>query len=481
MNNYHKRSWWVLITLATMLVIISIISTACGGGAPETPTPIPPTPMPAVTPTLSASDHMDKGLDYEDQGQFDAAIAAFDAAIRLDPDDALAHYNLGRVYYLQDQMEQAAAAFEKAIQIDPEMAEAHTNLGAVYRAQGRVEEAIAACETAIQLDPNDDMAYYNLALAYSDQGQLDEAIAAYGEALRINSENAGAHYNLAHAYYRQGKLDEAVVAWKKTAELEPDDSMTYNNIGRVYFEQGRFDEALVFLKQAIALDPENPLPHSNLALLYQEQGRVDEAIAAFEAYLDIIPADHPSRDVVEREVAKLKGAAGDEVAEYRNAAGGYRFLYPASMDVEHDETWTIVAGSQVALDAAYVNDLDKALQDGPVVMIDAMGYDELLEDLDLEAGAEPGDFLQALADLMEMDAEEIRTGTVNGYPAAMSRTTMQQADARGEFNYPGILAFILLEERGVALSAMAMPDEWEAFEPTFMAMLDSIRFFEPEK
>jgi len=459
-----------------MLVIISIISAACGGGAPETPTQIPPTPTPVATPTLSAADHIDLGLDYLDQGQFDEAIAAFEAAIRLDPDDALAHYNLGRIYYLQDQMEQAAAAFEEAIQIDPEMAEAHTNLGAVYRAQGKTEEAIAACETAIQLDPNDDMAHYNLALAYYDLEQLDQAVAAYGAALRINPENADAHYNLARAYYEQGKLDEAVVAWKKAAEIEPDDSMTHNNIGRVYFEQGRFDEALVFLKQAIELDPENPLPHFNLALLYQEQGRVDEAIAAFEAYLDVIPAEHPSREAVEQEVAKLKGAAGDEVAEYRNAAGGYSFRYPASMDVEHDETWTILAGSQVALDAAYVNDLDKALQDGPVVMIDAMGYDELLEDLDLEAGAEPGDFLQALADLMEMDAEEIRSGTVNGYPAAMSRSRGQ-----GELDYPGVLAFILVEERGVALSAMAMPDEWEAFEPTFMAMLDSIRFFEPEE
>lgn len=483
MNTQHNRVWRLLLTLTTILVI----SAACGGGSPETPTQMPPAPIPqtsvpAVTPTLSAADHMDMGLDYQDQGEFDEAIAAFEEAIRLDPDYALAHYNLGRARYLQGQMEQAVAAFEEAIQIDPEMAEAYTNLGAVYSAQGKTEEAIAACKTAIRLDPNDDMAHYNLAGSYSDRGQLDEAITAYEEALRINPENADVHYNLAHAYYRQGKLDEAVVAWQKAAELEPDDSMTYNNIGRVYFEQGRFGEAVVELQKAIQIDEENAIAYFNLGLVYKGQGRGEEALAAFETYLDIIPADHPNRDIVEQEAARLKGSAGSQIAEYRNAAGGYSFLYLTSMDVDHDGTWTTVAGSQAALDAAFENALDEAIQASPIVMIDAMGYEKLLKELDLEEGAEPRDCLQALAKMMGLDAEEIRTGTVNDYPAAMSRTTMQRgAESRSEFDYPGILVCILLEERGIVLTSMSMPEEWEAFEPTFMAMLDSLRFFEPEK
>jgi len=152
------------------------------------------------------------------------------------------------------------------------------------------------------------------------------------------------------------------------------------------------------------------------------------------------------------------------------------------MVVDHDEAWTTVAGSQAALDAAFENALDDAIQVSPIVLIDAMGYDELLKELDLEAGAEPRDCLQALANQMVMDTEEIRTGTVNDYPAAMSKTTMRRgAESRSAFDYPGILVCILLEERGIVLASMAMPDAWEAFEPTFMAMLDSIRFFEPEK
>ena len=44
-----------------------------------------------------------------------------------------------------------------------------------------------------------------------------------------------------------------------------------------------------------------------------------------------------------------------------------------------------------------------------------------------------------------------------------------------------LLGVVLVEERIIAATAMAQPDQWDAFGPTFIAMFNSLSFFEPEE
>jgi tetratricopeptide (TPR) repeat protein len=467
-----KKSLQALMGILLAASVLLVTCVACGGEEPET---APPTP--AATATPSASEHLDTGLDYLEQGEPEQARAEFEEAIRLDPGYALAHYNLGRIYYQQGELDRAEAAFKEAIENDPELAAAHTNLGVVYADQGRYAEAIAEYETAIELDPDDGMAHYNLARSYYDLDQLDAALAEYQEAIRIDPENADAHYNLARIYYQQDNLDQALAAWQRSAELEPGDSMSYNNIGRVYFDQGRLEEAVDALNQAIELDPANPLPHFNLALTYRELGQVDEAIAEFEAYLDVIPSDDPNREIVEQAIAELSGAAEGGTIEIQSPAGGYRLLYPEGMVADQEGPRVNVAASETALDAVFNGAIEQAIQEGPIVMVESMPLGDLLAGLDLDEAAEPTDILEAVAESLGADTGEILTGTVNEYPAALAGITGRQ----GETDYQGILVFTSLEERGIALTSISIPDQWSAFEPTFLAILDTIRFFEPEE
>jgi tetratricopeptide (TPR) repeat protein len=466
-----KKSFQALMGILLAASVLLVTCVACGGEEPDTATPTP-----AATATPSASEHLDMGLDYLEQERPEQARAEFEEAIRLDPGYALAHYNLGRIHYQQGELDLAQAAFEEAIENDPELAAAHTNLGVVYADQGRYAEAIAEYETAIELDPDDDMAHYNLAGTYYDQGQLDAALAEYQEAVRIEPENADAHYNLARIYYQQGYLDQALAEWQRTAELEPEDSVTYNNIGRVYFDQGRLAEAVDALNQAIELDPYNPLPHFNLALVYRELGQVDEAIAEFEAYLDVIPSDDPNREIVEQAIAELGGGAEGGTIEIENAAGGYSLLYPESMVADQEGARVNVAANQAALDAVFDGAIEQAIQEGPILMVESIPLGDLLAGLDLGEAAEPADILEAVAESLGADTGEILTGTVNDYPAALAGITGRQ----GETDYQGILVFTSVEDRGIALTSISTPDQWSAFEPTFMAILDTIRFFEPE-
>jgi superkiller protein 3 len=57
-----------------------------------------------------------------------AAIKELEAAIRLDPDFAVARNNLGMVYYGLEKYDDAIKAFEEALKIDPEDLVTQNNL-----------------------------------------------------------------------------------------------------------------------------------------------------------------------------------------------------------------------------------------------------------------------------------------------------------------------------------------------------------------
>jgi tetratricopeptide (TPR) repeat protein len=450
--------------MAAALMITAL--TACGG-TPAAPTPVPPTPTPAPSPTLSAGDHVNLGADYMDQGQIEDAIAEFEEAIRLDPDNALAHFNLGVAYQYQGKLDQAIAEYQEAISIDPDYAEAHNNLGIAYDDQGKPDEAIAEYQEAIRINPDYALAHYNLALAYYAQGKPDEAIAAYKEVIRVDPDSADAHYNLGITYYDQGKLDEAITEWQEAIRIEPEDSMTHNNLGRAYFDQGRLDEAITELEEAIELDPDNAQAHFNLGLVYRELNQVNEAIAEFETYLELIPSDSPNRAVVERTIAELEEQVEAQQAEYVNAEGGYSLRYPE--DWHHAER-----GAEVMF-VESEEDLDVVIEEAPLIMFAAGPLTELAENLGLTEITDLAEVLEAGAAALDGEAGEIETGEIDGYPAALT-------DISGSYRgspYEGSLAIVIVEDWAVQVTGMGPSGQWDAIRPTFVDMLNSLSFSAP--
>jgi len=68
------------------------------------------------------------------------AIEACKHAIRVNPDDAEAHYILGYVYLNLGMDKEAIDALKQAIRIEPDYANAHTCLGVAYGKSGMDKE-----------------------------------------------------------------------------------------------------------------------------------------------------------------------------------------------------------------------------------------------------------------------------------------------------------------------------------------------------
>ncbi|HPC95489.1 MAG TPA: DUF5107 domain-containing protein [Sedimentisphaerales bacterium] len=102
------------------------------------------------------------------------SIAALNAALENNPNDARALYYLGNALY-DVQPEQAVAHWERSAALDPTFALAHRNLGwAYYRTQNDVSKAIASYEKAIACNGEDARLFAELDQLY-EMANVDPA------------------------------------------------------------------------------------------------------------------------------------------------------------------------------------------------------------------------------------------------------------------------------------------------------------------
>lgn len=106
--------------------------------------------------------------------------------------------------------EAALAAYERAIALDPGLLDAQINRGCLLHDAGRLAEAERAYRGALDACRNAPVLFYNLATVLEDLGRKEQAIEAYKDALKGDPRLADCHYNLALLYKDLGRSKEAI-------------------------------------------------------------------------------------------------------------------------------------------------------------------------------------------------------------------------------------------------------------------------------
>ncbi len=137
---------------------------------------------------------------------FQPAPAGFDA----DREGMLPlHVNRGMLFEERDSLEDAVAEYEAALAINPENAFVQKRNGRVLGRLGRGADAEKALARAIDLDPGDGGVRNDLALLLLQRGAVDDARAQLHEAIRLEPGLAAAHRNLARVLRSVGDEEGA--------------------------------------------------------------------------------------------------------------------------------------------------------------------------------------------------------------------------------------------------------------------------------
>lgn len=141
--------------------------------------------------------------------QIELASKAFDRALALRPDYAMAHYGRSNVLYMRGQMDEAARACEQVLVLWPNQIYALQRLGFYRLQQGRPGEAAAPIELALRLNP------------------LETNWAAFG------------HFFLGMAQFHLHRDDEAYEEMRKASAANPNNGFAWQWMASIDALHGR--------------------------------------------------------------------------------------------------------------------------------------------------------------------------------------------------------------------------------------------------
>ena len=114
-------------------------------------------------------------VEVEEQEPFGAALAYYERALALDPDNHDANYGAAVCWYRRGDNKSALEGFERAAAIEPDSAIALLGVGVIRVANRDHEAAIAAFERAIAAEPDMKQAYVLLSRSYRAVGRSEDS------------------------------------------------------------------------------------------------------------------------------------------------------------------------------------------------------------------------------------------------------------------------------------------------------------------
>jgi tetratricopeptide (TPR) repeat protein len=216
-----------------------------------TPSPTRPLtvdPAPTAAARSAAAKARELGLEYQDQGRYEDAIATFQKSVSLDPQNVTGYVILGWTQHLVGQEIAATQTLKQALAIDPKHVPALNALGIVYLVQGDLQTAIATHTLAAQLKPKNEIAYYNLSLAYHRLKQYDQAIENAEIATHLEPENPHPWVALAIGQWGKGNPAAAQAAFREAINIDAG----YTDAGELsYLKQAGFSLEQIQVTQKI--------------------------------------------------------------------------------------------------------------------------------------------------------------------------------------------------------------------------------------
>ncbi len=154
--------------------------------------------------TICLSSHFQRGLQFQQQGQLEQAVAAYGRAIKLDPDNVPAYINMGSALRKLGKLDAAKLSYQRVCELRPDDTSALSNYGNVLCDMMAFSDAELVHNQVLALDGENSGFIYNAGIVPFNNNRPDEAIKFFDRVLEKEPEHLNANWNRALAYLQKG-------------------------------------------------------------------------------------------------------------------------------------------------------------------------------------------------------------------------------------------------------------------------------------
>ncbi len=245
----------------------------------------------AETVNTDANEAYLKGRFAWDQSTLDGfrrALGAFEQAIQLDPNYALAYDGVARTnlslvdYHFiapGDGDERARQAAEKAIEINPSIPESYVLRAAVLSRSDHKQPGIEdAYRRALALNPSDAEAHEQYGLFLRDGGRFNDALRQMHEAVILNPLSPREHMLAGWVMLDAGRDREAAGEFQKALDIVPDYPPGLYFMALVKERHNQWPDAVALLEKSVESSGRTPKYLHALGMAYAKTDRREQAL-----------------------------------------------------------------------------------------------------------------------------------------------------------------------------------------------------------
>lgn len=162
-------------------------------------------------------------------------------------------------------------------------------------------------------------------LTDQDRLNIEQLLQQSVNEVRISTEvltpQNSANWKLRGEVYKQligvadGAENWAVDAYRNAIALDPNNPLLRLELGSIYYQLEKYDEAIKYFQDAALLKTDYVNAYYNLSVAYKDVDRIDMAYAAMQQVSNLLPADSPDRDFVNKELESLQSQLPEETTE----------------------------------------------------------------------------------------------------------------------------------------------------------------------
>ena len=235
--------------------------------------------------------YLDLSMEYQNQNDYKSALNVLKEAIRVNPNNESAIYEIAFCYDQLEDFESSIKCYSDFIDENPYSFTAWYNLGNAYSKIDNYEKAIWAYDYCILINDDFGPVYFNIANSFLSINKYTKAIESFHKCIELDGDDSVAFCYIGECHEQLNELDLAKHFYNKSLELEPLLPDAWLGLGIVKDLEGDTKGGLILIKKALELDPNNAGIYHVLAGAFEKLEMFGEASENYEISLAMDPSD----------------------------------------------------------------------------------------------------------------------------------------------------------------------------------------------